>query len=70
MIKIMLVIMVMVTIIENDDAARTDDENDVNTNAGYSTDDVESQMTDNEAMVLAKFIGDQMLILRLTMALH
>ena len=66
----MLVIMVMVTIIENDDAARTDDENDVNTNAGYSTDDVESQMTDNEAMVLAKFIGDQMLILRLTMALH
>ena len=66
----MLVIMVMVTIIKNDDAARTDDENDVNTNAGYSTDDVESQMTDNEAMVLAKFIGDQMLILRLTMALH
>ena len=70
MIKIMLVIMVMVTINENDDAACTDDENHVYTNAGYSTDDVESHMTDNEAMVLAKFIGDQMLILRLTMALH
>ena len=70
MIKIMLVITVMVTIIENADAKYTDDENDVYTNAGYSTDDVESQMTDNEAMVLAKFIGDQMLILRLTMALH
>ena len=66
----MIVIMVMATIIKNDDATRTDDENDVNTNAGYSTDDEESQMTDNEAMVLAKFIGDQMLILRLTMALH